>query len=97
MRRQTLFYDPYLEVGGALYPLPVLVTNYRDSEDEKVNEDTDQAKWQFTRRFFLVENTLLPGANLRMYMRYLNLVSVLTCCAVIRSRLTFKELLKPTN
>ncbi|OAF71066.1 Meckelin [Intoshia linei] len=61
----TNLYDPFLssivEGETVLYPIPVLITNYMDKNKNKVNvgsnaKDWPSDKWQFTRRFFLVDN-----------------------------------------
>ncbi|XP_067936702.1 meckelin-like [Watersipora subatra] len=64
LKLETLFFDPYLLYEGNLYPIPVLITNYQDLNDASVNKGDNQASWQFTRRFFLVENVLLAGSIL---------------------------------
>lgn len=71
MTRETLFFDPYIEYSGStgnlLYPVPVLVTNYYNSDGNRVNNAADQTEWQLTRRFFLVDNVLFPGPQRREY------------------------------
>lgn len=39
-----------------LHTLPVLITNYRSTSGEAVNDDSNVGSWQFVRRFFLFES-----------------------------------------
>ena len=63
MNDSKFFYDMYLIVGDSLYPVPLLVENYRSSEDEAVNEGTEEDKWKLTRRFYLVESIVGMSVN----------------------------------
>ena len=38
-----------------MIPVPVLITNYRTSAQEAVNEGDNRGRWQLVRRFFLAE------------------------------------------
>lgn len=69
MNNSSFFYDMYLIVGDALYPVPLLVENYRSSENEAVNEGTDRDKWKLTRRFYLVESIVGMSVN-NKWMRF---------------------------
>lgn len=64
------FFDPYLEYTTSesrfIQPIPVLITNY--AADGIDNGESDEASWQYTRRFLLVENQLLPGSTLRKFL-----------------------------
>lgn len=53
---EMYFYDMWLLLDGkTLYPIPILVQNYKVNK-ETVNAKSDRSKWQLNRRFFLVEN-----------------------------------------
>ncbi|XP_064401551.1 meckelin-like [Halichondria panicea] len=55
-----VFYELYLHdqtsTTDTLHSLPVLITNYRSTSGEAVNDDSDVGSWQFVRRFFLFES-----------------------------------------
>lgn len=56
LKKPMYFYDMFLLLDGkTLYAVPVLLQNYKVNK-ELVNSESDQTKWQLTRRFFLVEN-----------------------------------------
>ncbi len=60
MRRETLLYDPYLvDADGTLFPVPVLIRNYRldgsFSADAAVNTGPDPEARQYVRRFAFID------------------------------------------
>ncbi|EDO36269.1 predicted protein [Nematostella vectensis] len=72
MQKPMYFYDVYLKVQDPLmYAVPVLVENYKKS-GVAVNANSDQSRWQLSRRFFLVENIIgrNTGSNKVEVIRY---------------------------
>jgi len=65
MKKPMLLYDMYLVLDKTLYPVPLLLENFKEG-DEKVNEGTDREKWKLTRRFFVIDN--LVGGD--QWIRY---------------------------
>lgn len=89
MNNSMFFYDMYLRVGENLYPVPLLVENYRSSENEAVNEGTDRDKWKLTRRFYLVESIVGMSVN-HKWMRFAEKIEL-----NIRMRSTDGEIFPP--
>eukprot|EP00795_Rhopilema_esculentum_P008416 gene8416-14397_t len=52
---RMLFYDLYYYVGDQLYPVPLLIENFK-YKGSNVNSGSDKSQWFMTRRFFLVDN-----------------------------------------
>ena len=65
-------YDMFLTLEDKLYPVPVLMENYK-VDGENVNEGTDRDTWKLTRRFYVVDNLIgiSAGGNQKLqYIRY---------------------------
>lgn len=73
MTKMPMFlYDMFLSLGDDLYPVPVLMENYVEG-DENVNEGSDREKWVLTRRFYITDNLIgiSAGGNQELqYIRY---------------------------
>jgi len=70
MTKMPMFlYDMFLSLGKKLYPVPVLMENYVNDENENVNEGSDRDKWILTRRFYIVDNLIGISADGK-YIRY---------------------------
>lgn len=72
LNTRMYFYDMFLLLDEkTLYAVPVLLQNYKVNK-ALVNSESDESKWQLTRRFFLVENLVgktTEGGKLTM-IRY---------------------------
>lgn len=88
LKNSMFFYDMYLIVGENLYPVPLLVENYRDG-GEAVNEGSERGKWKLTRRFYLVESTVGMSVN-NKWIRYAEQIEL-----NIRMRSTDGEIFPP--
>ena len=85
MKKPMLLYDMYLVLDKTLYPVPLLLENFKEG-DEKVNEGTDREKWKLTRRFFVIDN--LVGGD--QWIRYPEKIEV-----NVRMRSTDGEIFPP--
>ena len=70
-------YDMFLVLENKLYPVPVLMENYL-KDGKKVNEESDRAKWQLTRRFYVVDNQIgiRSGSEALQFIRYASKIEV---------------------
>ena len=79
MTKMPMFlYDMFLSLGDDLYPVPILMENYVE-DNENVNEGSDREKWFLTRRFYVIDNLIgiSAGGNQELqYIRYSSKIEV---------------------
>lgn len=57
------------QASNTLYPVPVVITNYKDMLGSLVNEGSDSSKWQYVRRFYLwasVSSTFIYAQTMQL-------------------------------
>ncbi|CAF4483081.1 unnamed protein product, partial [Rotaria sp. Silwood2] len=56
---ETAFFDPYIVFTKSdtnyMLPTPIVVKNYKTDRDTTPNQDNDESKWVYHRRFFLLD------------------------------------------
>ena len=90
MNKPMFLYDMYLVLENKLYPVPLLVENYKTG-DENVNQETDREKWKLTRRFFIIDNLVGKSTDQALkWIRYSEKIEL-----SIRMRSTDGEIYPP--
>ncbi|CAF1194078.1 unnamed protein product [Rotaria sordida] len=56
---ETAFFDPYIVFTNSniihMLPTPIVIKNYRTDRDTTPNQNNDESKWVYHRRFFLLD------------------------------------------